>query len=84
LIDLLGTIQALEAKFANCGADEVANIARDVGVSPEELLFITNKGPHAADELKTSLCAWSRTAEASLGRPDANAKLGTRVRYIRA
>jgi hypothetical protein len=36
-------------EFANCGTDEVANIARDVGVSPEELLYIVNKGPHAAD-----------------------------------
>ena len=45
------------AEFANCGADEVANIARDVGVSPEELLYITNKGPHAADELSRLLCA---------------------------
>ena len=45
------------AEFANCGADEVANIARDVGVSPEELLFITNKGPRAADELSRLLCA---------------------------
>ena len=45
------------AEFANCGADEVANIARDVGVSPEELLYITDKGQHAADELARLLRA---------------------------
>ena len=45
------------AEFANCGTDEVANIARDVGVSPKELLYITNKGPHAADELSRLLRA---------------------------
>ena len=45
------------AEFANCGADEVANIARDIGVSPEELLYITNKGRHAADELARFLRA---------------------------
>ena len=45
------------AEFANCGADEVANIARDIGVSPEELLHITNKGRHAADELSRLLRA---------------------------
>ena len=39
------------SEFRNCGADEVATIARDVGLSPEELLYITEKGSHAADEL---------------------------------
>ena len=48
---------SVRAEFANCGADEVANIARDVGVSPEELLCFTNKGPHAADELSRLLRA---------------------------
>jgi hypothetical protein len=66
------------AEFANCGTDEVANIARDVAVSPEELLYISNKGPHAADELPSS-----RSAEASLGGPWANAKFGARVHYLR-
>ena len=73
------------AEFANCGADEVANIARDVGVSPEELLYITDKGQHAADELAETLArAWGRSAEASLGGPFVNAKLGARMHYLRA
>ena len=45
------------SEFKNCGADEVATIARDVGLSPEELLYITEKGSHAADELARLLRA---------------------------
>ncbi len=47
----------LRGEFAHCGAEEVALIARDIGVSPQELIFVANKGPHAADELPTLLCA---------------------------
>ena len=39
------------------GAEEVALIARDIGVSPEELRFAASKGPHAADELPKLLRA---------------------------
>ena len=44
-------------EFAHCGAEEVALIARDIGVSPEELIFVANRGPHAADELPKLLRA---------------------------
>jgi hypothetical protein len=47
----------LRGEFAHCGAEEVARIAQDVGVSPEELIFVSNKGPHAADELPKLLRA---------------------------
>ena len=47
----------LRGDLANCGADEVALIARDIGVSPEELRFAASKGPHAADELPKLLRA---------------------------
>ena len=47
----------LRGELANCGAEEVARYARDIGVSPEELIFMTKKGPHAADELPKLLRA---------------------------
>jgi hypothetical protein len=47
----------LPGELANCGAEEVALIARDIGVSPEELRFAASKGPHAADELPKLLRA---------------------------
>jgi len=47
----------LRGELANCGAEEVALIARDIGVSPEELRFAASKGPHAADELPKLLPA---------------------------
>jgi hypothetical protein len=47
----------LRGELANCKADEVALIARDIGVSPEELVFIANKGRNAADELPKLLRA---------------------------
>jgi len=47
----------LRGELANCGAEEVALIARDIGVSPEELRFAASKGPHAADELPKLLRA---------------------------
>ena len=47
----------LRGEFAHCGAEEVALIARDIGVSPDELIFVANKGPHAADELPKLLRA---------------------------
>jgi hypothetical protein len=31
------------AEFANCGADEVTNIARDVGVSPKSYCILHTK-----------------------------------------
>ena len=47
----------LRGELANCGAVEVACYARDIGVSPEELIFMVKKGPHAADELPKLLRA---------------------------
>ena len=47
----------LRRELANCGAEEVAAIARDIGLSTEELEFIDSKGPHAADELPKLLRA---------------------------
>jgi len=41
----------LRRELAKCGAEEVAAIARDIGLSTEELEFIASKGPNAADEL---------------------------------
>lgn len=47
----------LRSEMANCTPEQVAVIARDMGLSPAELLSITAKGPHAADELPTLLRA---------------------------
>ena len=47
----------MKDEFANCGPDEVAAIARDIGLSRQELEFIANKGAHAADELPKLLRA---------------------------
>jgi transcriptional regulator with XRE-family HTH domain len=47
----------LRAELAKCDAEEVATLARDIGVSVQELNFVVNKGPHAADELAKLLQA---------------------------
>jgi len=47
----------LRDEFANCGPEEVAAIARDMGLSRQDLLLIANKGSHAADELPKLLRA---------------------------
>jgi hypothetical protein len=47
----------LRGELANCSPEEVASMARDVGVSAEELKIFVNKGPHAADELPRLLRA---------------------------
>ena len=44
-------------ELANCGAEEVAAIDRDIGVSAQELEFIASKGPNAAAELPKLLRA---------------------------
>ena len=46
----------LKRELANCGAEEVAAMARDIGLSAQELEFIASKGPNAAAELP-SPCA---------------------------
>jgi len=47
----------LRNELASCTPDQVAAIARDMGLSPGELLSITAKGPRAADELPKLLRA---------------------------
>jgi hypothetical protein len=47
----------LRNELANCAPEQVAVIARDIGLSPAELSFVTAKGPHAADELPKLLRA---------------------------
>jgi transcriptional regulator with XRE-family HTH domain len=47
----------LRSELANCTAEEVAQLARDVGLSAEELMSIATKGRHAADELPKLLRA---------------------------
>jgi transcriptional regulator with XRE-family HTH domain len=47
----------LRDDLARCGSDEVARVARDLGVSPGELVGLARKGPHAADQLKKLLLA---------------------------
>ena len=46
--------------LANCGPDEVANIARDLRLGPRELAVLAKNGPKAADLLQTTCCAWPR------------------------
>jgi hypothetical protein len=47
----------LRDELANCSPEEVASMARDIGVSAEELKIFVNKGPRAADELPRLLRA---------------------------
>jgi hypothetical protein len=41
--------------FVNCGPDEVANIARDLRLSPSELVILARNGSNAADLLQDLL-----------------------------
>jgi Family of unknown function (DUF6455) len=43
--------------LVNCGPDEVANIARDLRLSPSELVILARNGPNAADLLQDMLKA---------------------------
>ena len=47
----------LRNELSNCTPEQVALIARDMGLSPGELLFVAAKGPHATDELPKLLRA---------------------------
>lgn len=47
----------LRNELENCGADEVAHIARDLGVNPGDLVSMASKGEHAADQLPKLLRA---------------------------
>jgi len=47
----------LSDELARCGADEVARVAHDLGMSSDELRSLARKGPHAADQLPRLLHA---------------------------
>jgi len=47
----------LRGELAECPPEEVARMARDIGVSPQELKLFVNKGPQAAAELPKLLLA---------------------------
>jgi hypothetical protein len=47
----------IRRELAKCGPEEVAAIARDIGLSTKELEVIASKGPNAADELPKLLRA---------------------------
>jgi len=47
----------LRDDLANCGADEVARMAHDLGVNAQELISLAAKGPQAADQLSKLLRA---------------------------
>jgi len=47
----------LREDLANCGAEEVARTARDLGINPRELIPLATKGPEAADQLSRLLRA---------------------------
>jgi transcriptional regulator with XRE-family HTH domain len=47
----------LHQELAECGTDDVARIARDLGIDTAELLKLVDNGPGAADLLKRMLRA---------------------------
>jgi hypothetical protein len=47
--------RGISSDLANCGAEEVARIARDLGVHPKELTMMAKKGPKGADLLQKLL-----------------------------
>lgn len=47
----------LRNELAHCGAEEVAHIAHDLGMAPEEFVSLARKGPDAADQLPKLLRA---------------------------
>ena len=49
--------RGLRNDLANCSADEVARMARDLKIQPTELATLAKKGPNAADLLQRLLVA---------------------------
>jgi hypothetical protein len=47
----------LRSELAHCGPEEIANTARELGLSSAELCGLASKGPHAADLLQKMLLA---------------------------
>ena len=43
--------------LGSCDRDEVARIASDIGISPDELRALSSKGPGAADQVQKMLLA---------------------------
>jgi transcriptional regulator with XRE-family HTH domain len=58
----------LRAEFDRCGPDEVADIARELGITPKELYRLALKGPEAADLLKKMLLALGVDPKTLAGR----------------
>src|SRR6516162_3608414 len=70
-------------EMANCTPEQVAVIARDMGLSPGELLSITAKGPHSADELPRLLRALGVDPQNCLPRSWHDARLAANLRHLR-
>jgi hypothetical protein len=71
-------------ELANCTPEQVAAIARDMGLSPGELRFMAAKGPHAADELPKLLRALGRrSAAACIQRSRQDARPAAHLRDLR-
>lgn len=47
----------LRGELADCGPEEVKSMARDIGVSPDQLRELASKGPNAANLLQKMLLA---------------------------
>jgi len=50
-------VAGLRNELAYCGPEEIANTARELGLSSRDLYRIARKGPHAADLLQKMLLA---------------------------
>ena len=73
----------LRGELANFREEEVAFIAKDMGITPQELLFAVSKGPHAADELPKLLSALGvDSAKACVRKPRQNARLATHLHHL--
>jgi hypothetical protein len=48
---------AARGELVNCGADEIAKIAHDLGISSDELATLATKGANSADLLQKMLVA---------------------------
>lgn len=56
--------RGLRKDLMNCSADEVARMARDLKIQPNELAILARKGPDAADLLQKLLVALGVDANA--------------------
>ena len=51
------TVLGFNDEFGMCGPDEVARMAKDIGVTPSQLQELVRKGPDSANLLKKMLVA---------------------------